>query len=177
MIRPEKHDYPVDKALQFLEPGPVMLLTSHYEGKSNIITLGWHSILAFPPSLVGCKIEARTHSFQMVLGSRECVINLPGPDMFDLATEIGNCSGANVDKFDHFGLTAKKADLVSAPMIDECHACFECRIHDDSMVEHYNYFIFEIIKAHVADEPNSPSTFHCTPDGEYVLSDEFLRRK
>ena len=50
---------------------------------------------------------------------------------------------------------AVPARVVEAPLIAECHANFECRLKDDSLVERYNFFIFEVVKAHVAPRRNT----------------------
>ena len=55
-----------------------------------------------------------------------------------------------------FGLTADEAEKVGAPLISECHASFECRLHDDALVDTYDFFIFEVVKAHVAASPKHP---------------------
>ena len=41
--------------------------------------------------------------FEMIRRSRECVINLPTTDLVNEVIGIGNCSGAEVDKFEAFG--------------------------------------------------------------------------
>src|SRR3712207_9223115 len=74
---PEKRDFPVSQVRRYLEPGPIVLVSSRCAGQSNIMTLGWHMILEFTPSLVGCMIAGGNHSFHMIRNSRECVINLP----------------------------------------------------------------------------------------------------
>ena len=71
-----------------------------------------------------------TRSTRRIPGSRECVIQRPTLDLLDTVVDIGNCSGAAVDKFAAFGLTAQPARKVCAPLIGECHASFECRLHD-----------------------------------------------
>jgi flavin reductase (DIM6/NTAB) family NADH-FMN oxidoreductase RutF len=106
----------------------------------------------------GCLISAGNHSFDMIRGSGECVINLPTTALADTVVRIGNCSGANVNKISEFGLTARKAGKVGAPLIGECHASFECRLHDDALVDKYNYFILEVVKAHVLPRPEFPQT-------------------
>src|SRR5215207_11511472 len=77
MKRHAKWDFRVSKLRRYLEPGPIVLVSSHCEGKHNIMTLGWHTVLEFSPSLVGCMISGGNHSFEMIRQSRECVINLP----------------------------------------------------------------------------------------------------
>src|SRR5829696_9221453 len=146
MKRHAKSDFPVSKVRRYLEPGPIVLVSSHCEGKHNIMTLGWHTVLEFSPSLVGCMISGGNHSFEMIRQSRECVINLPTTALTDIVVRIGNTTGAKIDKFAEFGLTAEKASSVEAPLISECHASFECRLFDDALVEQYNFFIFEVAK-------------------------------
>jgi flavin reductase (DIM6/NTAB) family NADH-FMN oxidoreductase RutF len=45
------------------------------------MTMGWHMIMEFEPSLVGCYIWSENHSRELVHKSRECVINVPTVDM------------------------------------------------------------------------------------------------
>src|SRR3546814_7969121 len=111
------------------------------------MTLGWHTILEFSPSLVGLTISGGNHSYRMIRESRECVINLPTTALTDAVVGIGNTSGADIDKFAQFDLTAEQAREVDAPLIGECHANFECRLRDDALVEKYNFFIFEVVEA------------------------------
>ena len=172
-----KLDFPVSKVRRYLEPGPIVLVSSHWQGKHNIMTLGWHTVLEFSPSLVGCMISGGNHSFEMIRKSRECVINLPTTNLTDTVVRIGNTTGANIDKFSEFGLTAEQAHLVEAPLIAECHASFECRLFDDALVDKYNFFIFEVVKAHAAARPKHPVTLHYTGDGVFIVSGKAISRR
>src|SRR5918995_287075 len=77
---------------------------------------------------------------------------------------------AKIDKFAKFGLTAEHAHSVEAPLIAECHASFECRLFDAALVNKYNFFIFEVVKAHAAARPKHPETLHYTGDGVFSIS-------
>jgi flavin reductase (DIM6/NTAB) family NADH-FMN oxidoreductase RutF len=35
---------------RFLEPGPGVLVSSAWEGKQNIMTMGWHMMIGFAPA-------------------------------------------------------------------------------------------------------------------------------
>lgn len=155
-----KHDFPVDQVRQILEPGPIVLVSSAYKGEQNIMTMGWHTVMEFSPSLVGCIIAASNHSFEMIRKSRECVINVPDAGMVDTVVKVGNSDGDDIDKFAAFGLTAVRSKKVGAPSIRECFASLECRIADARLVNRYNFFIFEVVKAHVAKSPRFPQTLH-----------------
>jgi flavin reductase (DIM6/NTAB) family NADH-FMN oxidoreductase RutF len=175
--RRPKVDFPVAQVRRYLEPGPIVLVSSAHGGARNIMTMGWHTMMEFTPSLVGCVIAASNHSFDLIRKSRECVINLPTSALTDTVVGIGNTTGAEIDKFARFGLTAQKAQRVKAPLIAECHASFECRLADDALVERYNFFIFEVAKAHVARAPKHPRTLHYTGGGAFMLSGKIISRR
>jgi flavin reductase (DIM6/NTAB) family NADH-FMN oxidoreductase RutF len=174
---PRKKDFPLSEVRRYLEPGPIVLVSSRWRGKANIMTMGWHTVMEFTPSLVGCIIAGGNHSFDMIRRSGQCVINLPTTALTDTVVRIGNSSGATVDKFQAFGLTAEEAHEVGAPLIRECHANFECRLHDDALVDKYNFFIFEVVKAHVAPSPKHPETLHYTGEGVFKVSGKIIHRR
>ncbi|WP_241648432.1 flavin reductase family protein [Paenirhodobacter populi] len=173
----DKRDFPVSKVRRYLEPGPIVLISSRWQGRTNIMTLGWHTVLEFSPSLVGLMISGGNHSFEMIRNSRECVINLPTTALTDTVVRIGNTSGAEIDKFSEFGLTPEPAQEVGAPMIGECHASFKCRLHEDALVDRYNFFIFEVVKAHVAAGTEHPETLHYTGEGIFMVSGRIIDRR
>lgn len=168
----KKKDFPVEKIRRFLEPGPIVLVSSAYKGETNIMTMGWYTVLEFSPSLVGCMITEANHSFELIRKSKECVINIPTFDLIEKAIGIGNTTGGEIDKFEKFKLTPEKASKVAAPLIKECFANFECRLVESSLVNKYNFFIFEVVKAHVATSPKYPRTFHYRGDGVFMISGE-----
>jgi len=172
-----KHNLPVENVRRYLEPGPIVLVSSAWNGHRNIMTMGWHTVMEFSPSLVGCVISSGNHSIEMVRKSGECVINVPTTALTGQVIGIGNSSGAEIDKFDHFGLTADKAEKVKAPLIRECYANFECRLADDSLVDKYNFFIWEVVKARAAVSPKHPQTLHYTGDGVFMVSGRFISRR
>jgi flavin reductase (DIM6/NTAB) family NADH-FMN oxidoreductase RutF len=175
--RRTKIDFPVSGVRRLLEPGPIVLVSSFWKGERNIMTMAWQTVMEFTPSLVGCVISSANHSFELVRQSRECVINVPTTALTDAAVGIGNTTGAEVDKFERFGLTAAKATKVKAPLIAECHANLECRLKDDRLVDRYNFFIFEVVKAHVASSPKYPETLHYTGDGVFMVSGKIISRR
>ena len=94
-----KKDLPVGDVRRFLEVGPIVLVSSAWRGATNIMTMGWHMVMGFEPSLIGCYIWDENHSFDMVRGSKECVINIPTVELASKVVGIGNTSGRDIDKF------------------------------------------------------------------------------
>ena len=150
---------------------------SRWREQANIMTMGWHTIMEFTPSLAGCVIAEDNYSFQIIRKSRECVINLPTTALTDTVVAVGNTTRAEIDKFREFDLTADDARDVKAPLIRECHANFECRLHDDALVDRYNFFIFEVVRAHVTSSSKHPETLHYTSEGVFVISGKVISRR
>ncbi|MFO1110600.1 MAG: flavin reductase family protein [Bradyrhizobium sp.] len=176
MRRYRKVDFPVHNVRRFLEPGPIVLVSSAHGNETNIMTMGWHMVMEFSPALVGCLISGANHSHGLIRKSRQCVINIPTVDIAETVVRIGNTSGHDIDKFAEFGLTAKPGTHVRAPLIEECYANFECTLADAAWVDKYNVFVFEVVKAHVATSPKLPKTIHYRGDGEFMISGEETRR-
>lgn len=177
MRKYRKRDFPVGEVRRFLEPGPIVLVSSAHKGGRDIMTMGWHMVMEFSPSLVGTYIWDRDHTRSLVEKSRECVINVPTTELLDIAVGIGNTTGAEIDKFEHFGPTALPAQKVGAPLIAECFASFECRLRDASLARKYSLFIWEVVKAHVAPSPKYPETFHYRGDGVFMISGRNVSRR
>src|SRR5689334_5726723 len=137
----KKHEFPAPNARQLLEPGPVVLVSSTYRGERDIMAMGWHMVVMDDPALVGCFIWDQNYSYDLIRRSKECVINVPTAELLDIVIGIGNTHGPKPDKFDSFGLTAKHAQRVAAPLIDECYANFECRLIDTALLKRYSVFI------------------------------------
>ena len=81
MRYPKKHDFPVGEVRRYLEPGPIVLVTSRWQGKNNVMTLGWHTVLEFSPSLVGLMIS----SGRKFLFDQWWVATMPGLAIFTVS--------------------------------------------------------------------------------------------
>jgi flavin reductase (DIM6/NTAB) family NADH-FMN oxidoreductase RutF len=171
-----KRDFPVGNIRRYLEPGPIVLVSSAWRDATNIMTMGWHTVMEFNPSLVGCVISEANHSFGMIRRSRECVINIPTTALAETVVRIGNSSGRDTDKFAAFGLTRARAAKVKAPLIKECYASFECQLADTSWIRKYNFFVFEVVKAHVATRPRYPHTIHYRGEGRFMVAGPTVSR-
>ncbi|MDR0453814.1 MAG: flavin reductase family protein, partial [Deferribacteraceae bacterium] len=135
---------PLNKAFTLLEPSPVVMVTTAYNGKQNIMTLSWTMVMDFTPRFAFLT-GSWNHSYKALKKTKECVIAIPTVDLSKKVVQIGSCSGSDIDKFKKFKLTPIKAENVSAPLIKECYANIECRIVDH--IEKHNLFILDGIEA------------------------------
>lgn len=175
MALPRRSAFPVDRIRRFLEPGPVVLLSTAWKDQRAIMTLGWHMMLGY--DLVGTYIWQANHSHALARRSRQCVINLPTAGLLDAVVGIGNCSSAEADKFERFGLTAVPAREVDAPMIGECHASLECRLHETRITADYPLFVWRVVRAHAAASPRVPRTVHYRGDGRFMVAGKEVSRR
>jgi flavin reductase (DIM6/NTAB) family NADH-FMN oxidoreductase RutF len=171
----KKRAYPLAKVYGLLEPGPVVLVSTARKGRTNIMTMSWHTMMEFEPPLVGCVISGRNATFDVLKATKECVINIPTLELAKQVVGIGNCSGTQVDKFARFGLTPVAAVEVQAPLIGECYASLECRVADSRLVNRYNFFILEVVKAWVDTAVKNPQTLHHRGNGVFAIAGEGVR--
>jgi flavin reductase (DIM6/NTAB) family NADH-FMN oxidoreductase RutF len=47
-----KKSFPLSKVYGLLEPGPVVMVTTAREGKANIMTISWYTMMEFEPPTV-----------------------------------------------------------------------------------------------------------------------------
>jgi len=170
-----KKSFPLAKVYGLLESGPVTLITTSHKGVPNIMTQSWHTMMEFEPPLVGCVISGNNFSFDALLATKECVINIPTDELAKQVVGVGNCSGRKVDKFAKFGLTPVPATHVKPPLIAECYANLECKVVDTRLVNKYNFFILEVRQAWKDSSVKAPRTLHHRGNGVFVVASETIK--
>lgn len=171
----KKRSLPLSRVYGLLEPGPVVMITTSRNGRHNIMTHSWHTMLEFEPPLVACVISNRNLTFDTLKATRECVINIPTVELAKQAVACGNVSGRRIDKFKAFGLTPVAASKVKAPLIHECYANLECKVIDSSMANKYLLFILEVIKAWIDPSEKDPRTIHHRGYGAFMVAGSTIR--
>lgn len=169
-----KKDLPLSKVYHLLGQGPVIMVTTSSNGKDNVMTMSWHTMIDFDPPLVGIVLDENSHSFKLLKETKECVINIPSVELLSKAVGVGKTTGSKVDKFEKFELSKEPGTLVKAPILTECPANFECKLVDDSMVAKYNLFILEVVKALVAEDEVETRFLHHCGDGKFVVDGEVV---
>lgn len=167
-------EMPAWKAYRLLEAGPIVLVTTSDKGRANVMTMGFHMVVQHSPPLIGCVIGPWDHSYEALRRSGECVIAVPTVDLARKVVDIGNCSGAALDKFKRFRLTALTAKEVAAPLIGECLANIECRVADTALVEAYNLFILEAVRIWIDPARKERRTLHHRGDGTFAVDGRII---
>jgi flavin reductase (DIM6/NTAB) family NADH-FMN oxidoreductase RutF len=170
-----KRSYPLSEVYRLLEPGPVVMVSTLYRGRPNVMTMSWQTMIDFEPPLVGLIISNLSHTFGALKSTRECAINIPTVKIARQAVGCGNASGRKVDKFERFGLTALPASRIKAPLVGECYANLECRVVDSSLANKYNLFIAKVLKAWIDPAVKNPRTPHHNGKGIFTLDGRRIR--
>ena len=164
----------LQEAFTLIEPGPVTMITTSYQGKQNVMTISWTMVLDFTPQFA-FMTGSWNYSYEALVNTKECVIAIPTIDILDTVINVGTTSGSNVDKFSGLGLTPLQASIVGAPLIKECYANIECRITD--YIEKHGIFVLDAVKAWIDEERSDKRTFHAIGDGTFVIDGEKFDRK
>lgn len=164
----------LSKAFTLIEPGPVVLVTTHDGHKANVMTISWTMVLDFSATFA-ITTGPWNHSFAALRETKECVIAIPTLDLIDTVIGVGTCSGQDTDKFARFGLTPVKATHVRAPLIQECLANIECRVID--IIERHDIVVLEGVAAYFDGARDEQRRIHAVGDGTFIVDGQKIDRK
>ncbi|MDR2430902.1 MAG: flavin reductase family protein [Candidatus Margulisbacteria bacterium] len=170
--------FPLRRAFTFLEEGPVVLLSTFYQGKNNLMTASCTMSMDFSP-LAGVMLGPWDCSYRALIQTRECVLAIPGADLLEKTVAIGNCSGDEVDKFAKFRLTPYPASQAQAPLVGEALKNLECRLVRKINVGGGELFVLQGIAAWHNPARRAPRALHAKGDGTVLIDGRHLnlRRK
>lgn len=165
----------LSRAFTLMEPGPVILVTTHDGCRNNVMTISWTMVLDFTP-VFAITTGEWNYSFAALRKTRECVIAIPTVDLLDRVVGIGTCTGADTDKFAKFKLTAFAGRVVKAPLIEECLANIECKVVD--IFRKHNIVVLEAVAAHTNPARKEKRMVHAVGDGTFIADGRrYDRRK
>jgi flavin reductase (DIM6/NTAB) family NADH-FMN oxidoreductase RutF len=164
----------LSEVFTLMEPGPVVLVTTHDGKRSNVMTISWTMVLDFTPRFAITTGEWN-YSYRALRRTRECVISIPTVDMLDTVVGIGTCSGSDTEKFTKFGLTPLPGKVVKAPLIKECLANIECRVVE--FIGRYDIVVLDAVAAHHASSPRESRALHAVGDGTFIVDGRRVSRR
>jgi flavin reductase (DIM6/NTAB) family NADH-FMN oxidoreductase RutF len=166
---------PLAKAYRLLNHGPVSLVSTAHEGRSNVMAASWAMPLDFDPPKVVVVVDKSTLTRQLMEASGEFALSLPARQLAAEVVKAGSLSGKELedkqtDKWAATGLDNFPAEKIAAPLVAGCVGWLECRIIDEPRnQQQYDLFIGEVVAAWA-----DPRVFH---DDHWVFdhADERLR--
>lgn len=82
-----------------------------------------------------------------------------------------------MDKFKGFGLTPVRSERVAPPPVAECFANLECRVVDTRLVNRFNLFVLEVLKAWIDRAGKNPKTIHHHGYGKFTVDGGMIKLK
>ncbi|MHA1238488.1 MAG: flavin reductase family protein [Candidatus Odinarchaeia archaeon] len=140
------------KPREALYPDPVILVSSSYKGKDNILTIAWTGMVNSNPPMISISVRPTRYSYNLIKNSGEFVAAIPDSNMILEVDYCGIVSGRNIDKFEAAPLTKGKAEKVAAPLIMECPVNMECKIRFTKLLGSHEVFIGEIVAIHANED-------------------------
>jgi flavin reductase (DIM6/NTAB) family NADH-FMN oxidoreductase RutF len=140
------------EARRLLTGGPVVLVTTSWHAKTNVMPVAYAVPLSFKPPLVGIAVHPSRHTHDMIRFSEEFAINVPGRNLIHHVQYLGSVSGQELDKFEVTKLPTFKARKVEAPLIEGCIGYIECGLEDALRIGDHTLFVGRVVAASVEDE-------------------------
>jgi flavin reductase (DIM6/NTAB) family NADH-FMN oxidoreductase RutF len=159
---------PEADARRLLGGGPVVLVTSAWHGKNNVMAASFVTPLSFDPPLIGVAIHPSRHSYDMIRYSEQFALNIPSRRLLQHVQYLGSVSGADVDKFELTKLPTFKATRVDAPLIEGCVGYIECGVEDALRIGDHVLFVGQVLAAS-ADAEAFDATWLLEDDDEKPL--------
>jgi Flavin reductase like domain len=67
------------------------------------------------------------------------------------------------------------AERVAPPLVAECFANLECKVVDTRLVNRYNLFVLEVLKAWTDPAQKDPKTIHHRGHGRFAVDGEMIK--
>lgn len=124
----------------------------------NIITVSWVGTICSDPPMCYISVRPSRHSHEIIKRTGNYVINLTTEALARATDWCGVRSGRDFNKFEEMKLTAGKATLVEAPLIEESPVCIECRVKEIIPLGSHDMFISEVVNVKADDQYLDPVT-------------------
>lgn len=151
------------KPSTLLYPVPAVMVTcADRERRPNIVTVAWTGTVCSEPPMLSISLRPERYSHELIMASREFVVNIPSVKEIRTTDYCGVVSGRVVDKFERTGLTPAPASTVKAPIILECPINLECAVRKTMSLGTHTLFLAEIKAVQV-------SRHLLTPKGRFAV--------
>ena len=129
----------------------VMVSVGSTPDEYNIITVSWTGTLCTNPPMCYISVRPERHSADILKRNMEFVINLTDAELARATDWCGVRSGKDYNKFSEMHLTPGKAEVVSAPIIEEAPVSIECRVKEVIPLGSHEMYVAEVVNV-LADD-------------------------
>lgn len=117
------------KAMSRKYPEPVVLVTTRSpKGKPNVMAVGWITMASYEPPMFVLGIDSGHYTFELIKKTKQFVVAFPHEGMAKAVLHAGSAHGRKHDKLSEAGLKTQTGTAVTAPLIADAVANFECKL-------------------------------------------------
>ncbi len=136
----------LEKFYQYSFPMQTVLVTCNdSHGKTNIITIAWHTPISVKPPLYGLSVAPGRYSHELIKETKELVVNFIPYNLVEKAHYCGKHSGRSNDKTLETNLTLTTAKKIKVPLIEEGYAHLECSNVKSYSIGDHTFFVGEVV--------------------------------
>lgn len=132
---------------QINNPTQIVLITSRYKDKDNVMAMTWWTKTSFQPNLYIISVAKIRYSYELIRKSKCFVINFMPYEFKDKILICGKKSGKDFDKFKECGFHKIEAEKINCPIIKEAIAYLECKIVKKIDSGDHTLFLGEVVNS------------------------------
>ncbi len=143
------------KPRSMMYPAPAVVASAYdKDGNADCCTLAFATMCSHHPPAVMIAINTtlKRKTLKSILDKREFVIGFPSAEHVAEADYFGIASGYDTRKIEDVGFTAKKAEVVDAPIINEFKVSLECRVIHLADVGSHTQITGEIVNVQAEED-------------------------
>lgn len=134
----------MEKPYRVLYPVRVVLITSRYGKKENVMTAAWCFPISMDPPLFGVSVSRKRFSHGLISKGKAFGINLVDRGLAGAAMDAGSASGKEKDKFSEFSIE-KEYGKLGIPLIKSSPLSVECRLTNEIELGDHVLFVGEAV--------------------------------
>lgn len=139
---------PLSVSYRLLSPGPLVAVSSLYNGRAGLTPVAWHMPVNDDPPMIALEIYKGHFIYKAIMQTGDFVVNIPSSAMAVVIRKLGSFSGATVDKFSVCGLTKERSKKVASPRLGGAIAVLECRLRrEKALARKYDMILGDVVYA------------------------------
>jgi flavin reductase (DIM6/NTAB) family NADH-FMN oxidoreductase RutF len=132
-------------AARLLEPGPVVLVTTHYRAQPNVMTAAWVIPLSLEPPRIGLAVHPSRLTHELLTKGEFFALNIVTIEYLPALHLCGLLSGRDTDKFTRAQLHPTDALETDVPVLEEAIAQIECGLAARLSLGDHDLFVGEVL--------------------------------
>jgi len=138
--------------LRMINDGSVSLISTRFEGRTNVSTVSWHTPLAQDPPMVGVSLTPSSRTNRFLKETGEFVLSIPDASLIAETHYCGTHRGDLVDKVRSVELMTARSKSVIPLLITNCIGHLECAVRDRYPVGDRLFYTAEVLTALVEQD-------------------------